>query len=83
MIVVALVTTVVQGCVVPNQLPPVQLVNVDPAAGVVFSVTIEPLLKVPEHAPLTPAGLNEQLIPTLLVTVPLPVSPVAGWTENR
>ena len=76
----AAVITVVHGCVVPKQPPPVQLVKVDPAAGVEYKLTTAPLKKVPEHEPLTPAGASEQLIPsTGAVTVPLPVIPVAGW----
>lgn len=75
----AAVITVVHGCVVPKQPPPVQLVKVDPAAGVEYKLIMAPLPKVPEHDPLTPAGDKLQLNPTELVTVPLPVIPVAGW----
>src|SRR5213076_214342 len=52
---------------VPEQLPPLQPVKVEPAAGVAVSVTAVPLVKLAEQvAPqLMPAGE--------LVTVPLPV----------
>src|SRR5207249_2757507 len=52
---------------VPEQLPPLQPVKVEPAAGVAVSVTAVPLAKLAVHvAPqVMPAGA--------LVTVPLPV----------
>jgi hypothetical protein len=79
----AALITVVHGCVVPKQPPPDQPVKVDPAAGAEDKLIMAPLKKVPEHAPLTPAGANVQLIPsTGAVTVPLPVIPVAGWRLN-
>jgi hypothetical protein len=78
----AALITVVHGCVVPKQPPPVQLVKVDPAAGVEYILNTAPLKKVPEHAPLTPAGDSKQFNPTGLVTVPLPVIPAAGWRLN-
>jgi hypothetical protein len=79
----AALITVVHGCVVPKQPPPVQPVKVDPAAGAEYKLITAPLKKVPEHEPPTPAGANVQLIPSAgAVTVPLPVMPAAGWRLN-
>src|SRR5205809_7819545 len=56
----------------PEQLPPLQPVKVEPAAGVAVSVTAVPLAKLAVQ-------VAPQLIPTgALVTVPLPVP--AGLT---
>src|SRR5207249_698877 len=64
--VVAAETVTVQAPV-PEQPPPLQPVKVEPAAGVVVSVTAVPLAKLAEQ-------VAPQLIPTgALVTVPLPV----------
>src|SRR5947208_11519601 len=59
---------------VPEQPPPLQLLKVEPAAGVAVSVTTVPLAKPAEQ-------VAPQLIPAgLLVTVPVPVP--AGVTVN-
>ena len=69
MTVVAAETVTVQGPA-PAQPPPLQPVNVEPAAGAAVSVTAVPLAKLVEH-------VAPQVIPAgELVTVPLPVPAV-------
>jgi hypothetical protein len=59
---------------VPEQPPPLQPANVDPAAGVALSVTAAPLVNDAEHV------VPHEMPAGLLVTVPVPVP--AGETVS-
>ena len=58
--------SVTEQVAVPEQPPPLQPLNVDPAAGVAVKVTAVPLAYVPEQFP------PHEMPPGLLLTIPLP-----------